>query len=114
VNGDVVANLLLLALPLVLLFLLFSRARRQQQTLLTAQHQAQPGARIITTAGLHATVVEVDGDVVVLETGPGQTSRWAVQAIGRVVEPAPETPASPERLADDDGEGTTRPVDGEA
>ena len=105
---DNAANLLLLALPLVLLILVFSRVRRQQRDLHSAQSAAKPGSRIITTAGLHARVVAVEGDVVVLETAPGQTSRWAVQAIARVVEPAPADPG------DDPGDISPRTADGEA
>jgi preprotein translocase subunit YajC len=101
-------NLLLLALPLVLLILVFSRMRRQQRDLLTAQNAAKPGSRIITTAGLHARVVQVEGDVVVLETAPGQTSRWAVQAIARVLEPPPAHPG------DDSDDVSPRTADGEA
>ena len=109
---DNVANLLLLALPLLLLFLVFSRARRQQRDLLAAQTSATPGARIITTAGLHARVVEVDGDVVVLETAPGQHSRWAVQAIARVLE-APPSAATPDDR-DPDEDDPPRTADGVA
>jgi preprotein translocase subunit YajC len=108
---DNAANLLLLALPLVLLILVFSRARRQQRELHTAQTSATPGSRIITTAGLHARVVEVDGDVVVLETAPGQHSRWAVQAIARVLE---EPAADPSGPTTEDDDTPPRTADGEA
>ena len=92
---DGLGSILLFVLPLMLLFLVMSRARKQQRALVDTQAAVQPGNRVITTAGLHARVVEVDGDVLVLETGPGQHSRWARQSIGRIV-PEPAA-ADPER-----------------
>ncbi|RKS77730.1 preprotein translocase subunit YajC [Motilibacter peucedani] len=77
--------LLLIAGVFWLLVLRPAQARRQQ----AAQVQAElaPGARIVTTSGLFATVLAVEGDVMLLETAPGVTSRWARGALGRVLDP---------------------------
>lgn len=98
-------SILLFVLPLLLLFMIMSRARRQQRAVLEAQAAVRPGTRIVTTAGLHATVVEVEGDVVVLETGPGQQSRWARAAVGRIL---PEEPAA---QASEPATAAERPTD---
>lgn len=77
-----------LIVPLLLiglLVLLFSRTRRQQRQAQQLQSGLAIGAQIVTTAGLYATVVEVDGAVVTLETGPGQRSRWDRRAVARVL-----------------------------
>lgn len=58
-----------------------ARALRQVQSSLST------GAQVITTAGLYATVTEVDGDVVVLEIAPGVRARFASGAVVRVLEP---------------------------
>ena len=98
---DGLGSLLILALPLLLLFVLISRARRSQRTMQAVQQGLRPGMQIITTAGLYAEVVGIEGDVVLLETGAGQQSRWARAAIGRILdEPAASPPAADE--PDDD------------
>jgi preprotein translocase subunit YajC len=83
------ANGLLLAIPLVLLVLLTLQGRRRGRALRDAQSQVRPGAVVMTGAGMFATVISVDGDQVMLETSPGQTSRWLRQAVVKVVTPAP-------------------------
>jgi len=71
-----------------LLFMLFSRTRRQQREAQKLQTSLSVGAEVMTTAGLYATVVELPDGAVVLETGPGQTSRWDRRAIARVIPPS--------------------------
>lgn len=85
-------GLLILALPLVLLFFLTSRARRQQRDLSAAQSSVAPGARVVTTTGLHAEVVAVGEDsTVVLQIAPGVHTTWSRRAIGRVLpDPIPD------------------------
>jgi preprotein translocase subunit YajC len=79
------AGLIFLALPLLLIYLVFSRTKRQQRILAAAQASVRPGLRVMTTSGLHATVVSADDDdIVVLEIAPGVSTRWARQAIAQV------------------------------
>lgn len=78
-------NVVLLLLTAGLLYLLVSRTRRQRREALAIQSRLTPGIEVMTSSGLFATVVEVDGDVVVLETGPGQRSRWDRRAIARIL-----------------------------
>jgi preprotein translocase subunit YajC len=71
------------------LLMIRPQQRRKQQ----AQQQAntlQPGARVRTTAGMYATVVEVDGDDVVLEVAPGVEVRYLKRAVMDVVSPGDE------------------------
>ncbi|NHC13964.1 preprotein translocase subunit YajC [Motilibacter deserti] len=70
---------------LVFWLLLIRPAQSRQRRLAQMQAELLPGARVITTAGLHATVVALEDDVVVLETSPGITSRWARGAVGQVL-----------------------------
>jgi preprotein translocase subunit YajC len=78
-------SLLLLILFGGLLFLMFSRTRRQQREIQQVQANLRVGVLVMTTAGLYATVVEVDDQVVVLETAPGQRSRWDRRAVSRIL-----------------------------
>ncbi len=90
-------ELIILALPLVLLWLMVSRGRKQQRELLAQQDSVTPGTRVMTTSGLYAEVVEVDGEAVVLEIAPGVRTRWTKRAIGQVVPtPDPDPEESPE------------------
>lgn len=77
-------------LPLLLIGLLWfmgapQRKMRKEQAAL--MQSLAPGADVMTHGGLYGTVVEIDDDVVVLETAPGVTMRWAKRAIATVVTP---------------------------
>ena len=78
-------SLVFLLLAAGLLYMMFSRSRRQQRSAQQLQAGLSPGAKIVTTAGLYATVVKIDGQTVTLETAPGQHSRWDRRAIARVL-----------------------------
>ena len=78
-----------IVLLIALYFLLLRPNRARQQRMTQMQASLAPGARIMTTAGLHATVVAVEDDVVVLEVAPGVQTRWARAAVAKVLtEPA--------------------------
>lgn len=85
------ANFLFPLIIIAAFYLLFLRPSRQrQQTAQRMRDRVVPGARVMTTAGLYATVVSVEHDdergedVVVLETAPGVVSSWSRAAVGRV------------------------------
>jgi preprotein translocase subunit YajC len=96
----------LLAIVAVFYFLLIrpgqSRAKSTRATLAALE----PGARIMTTAGLYATVLAVEDDAIVLETSPGTTSRWAKAAVAKILPDGPETGEPP--AGSDDGEDDSR------
>jgi preprotein translocase subunit YajC len=50
------------------------------------------GACVMTTAGIHGTVMDLDGDdgTLLLEISPGVPVRFASAAVVRIIEPAPE------------------------
>lgn len=94
-------------LPFILIFVVFwllimRPARMRQRQLAAVQSSLRPGTRVITTAGLYATVRAVENDAVVLEVAPGVLSRYTRQAVARVVEEPPETPAPPQEKGDSD------------
>jgi preprotein translocase subunit YajC len=85
------SNPLVTLLPVVLIgvvfyFLLFRPQRRRQQQQAQMQRKIQPGQRVMTTAGMLATVVAVDDDGMVLEIAPGVEARFVKQAVGQVIE----------------------------
>ncbi|MGY1809226.1 preprotein translocase subunit YajC [Blastococcus sp. SYSU D00669] len=104
--------LILLALAAVLLFVLPARQRKRMQ----AQQQAMrdslaPGTPVMTTSGLHGTVVSKGDTTVDLEIAPGVVVTFVQQAVLEVRKPAGEVPGTtvePERPADDNGADGTR------
>ncbi len=79
-------SLFLLLVTFGLLFMIFTRGRRQQREAQLLQSRLAPGAEVMTTSGMYATLVELrDDGVAVLETASGQRSRWDRRAIARIV-----------------------------
>jgi preprotein translocase subunit YajC len=87
-------------------FLMIRPQRRRQQQVQQQQRTVAPGARVRTTAGMYATVTEVDGDDVVLEVAPGIEVRYLKRAIMEVIAPGegeePETVEDAEQDSYDD------------
>jgi preprotein translocase subunit YajC len=48
-----------------------------------------PGARVMTTSGLHGTVTAVADDTIELEIAPGLRTTWVRAAVREIVVPAP-------------------------
>ena len=85
------SNPLVSLLPLVLIvvvfyFLLIRPQRKRQQQQAQLQNQIEPGQRVMTTAGMIATVVAVEDDAIVLEIAPGVEARFVKQAVGQVID----------------------------
>jgi len=88
-------------------FLMIRPQQRRRQQAAQKQSTVAPGARVRTTAGMYATVVDVDGDDVVLEVAPGVEVRYMKRAIMDVVsegEPAEETYDEPAAEEEDEDE----------
>ena len=68
--------------------------RKMQRSQAQTRNNLAPGDEVMTGAGLYGTVVQADGDVIVLETSPGVQQRWARGAILRKVDPLPPDEAS--------------------
>lgn len=90
-------TLILILVVVVGFYLLMIRPQqRRRQQAQQQQSSVQPGTRVRTTAGMYATVVDVDGDDVVLEVAPGVEVRYMRRAIMDVVGPAEDTVAEDE------------------
>jgi preprotein translocase subunit YajC len=98
---DQVSGLIFLALPLLLIWMVFSRTRRQQRTLAAAQAAVRPGLWVMTTSGLHGQVVAAgDEPTVLLEIAPGVQTRWARQAIAEVFDEDPASRRAADKVVD--------------
>lgn len=77
-------------LLLIGFYLLAIRPQRTRAKALAEVRAAlAPGSRVITTAGIHATVLETGEESVLLELAPGVPVRFATAAVVRIVEPGP-------------------------
>src|SRR6516225_7647543 len=112
------STLILILVVVVGFYMLMIRPqRRRQQQAQQRQNSVQPGARVRTTAGMYATVVEVDGDDVVLEVAPGVEVRYVRRAIMEVIQPGEavedeEPEGFYEDAHDEEEDGTPQGADG--
>ncbi|MEU1719100.1 preprotein translocase subunit YajC [Actinomadura sp. ATCC 39365] len=109
--GQLGSILPLILLVVVFYFLLIRPQRKRQQEAQQMQNSLTPGARVMTTTGLFATVVAVDNEDVVLEVAPGIETRWVKAAIGRVVQPGDAPVVADEPVATDLADGEAKESD---
>ena len=83
--------LIILVVVVAFYFLMIRPPQRRKQQAAQQQNTVEPGARVRTTAGMYATVVDVDGDDVILEVAPGVEIRYMKRAIMEVISPADVT-----------------------
>jgi preprotein translocase subunit YajC len=87
-------------------------AQRRRRDVEQLQNTLGVGAEVVTVGGLYGTIVEIDGDTVLLEVAPGMINRYARAAIGKVVTPVPaasaETEPAPESPPGAEGETVPR------
>lgn len=108
-------TLLVIVVVVVGFYMLMIRPqRRRQQQAQRQQNSVQPGARVRTTAGMYATVVDVDGDDVVLEVAPGVEVRYMRRAIMDVVSPGDEPEESMTDSAEEAGDEPAGEASGHA
>ena len=101
-------SLILILVVIVGVYMLMIRPqRRRQQQAQQQQNTVRPGARVRTTAGMYATVVDVDGDDVVLEVAPGVEVRYMRRAVMDVVSPGEEPAEDSYEASDDEAEEHT-------
>ena len=102
-SGQAVQQVAFFALLVLGLYVLAIRPQRARaRALAEVRAGLSVGTRVITTAGIHATVTAVDGDDVHLEIAPGVFVRFVSAAVVRITdepersdEPdAPDEPAT--------------------
>jgi preprotein translocase subunit YajC len=94
-SGAALQQLLFFALLVFGLYLLVIRPQRSRaKALAQVRASLAPGVRVMTTAGIHATVSSVEQGAVVLEIAPGVHVRFADAAVVRILDaPSGETAA---------------------
>jgi len=98
-GGQVLQQVLFFGLLILGLYLLAVRPQRARAKALARVRTAvEVGSRVITTAGIHATVIALADDEVLLEIAPDVQVRFARLAVVALLEPppTPEPPPAPE------------------
>ena len=93
------------------LFFMSSRTRKQQRAASEFRNNLVPGDEVMTHSGLLGTVVDVENDVITLESAPGSRSRWIRAAISKKIEPPvdeveDDSDADDDEIDDDEAEPT--------
>lgn len=103
-------NPMMIILVLMVVLMIFMMFRNKKKAAAAQEEKATklvPGAEVMTTAGLFATVVSVDSEKnrVVLEVSPGNHQTYDARAISQFIEePAPVVADSPADAAAARGE----------
>ena len=108
-------TLLILILAMGAIWLLFIRPQKRRQQLQREMlNQIEPGAEVLTAAGIYGTVIEADGDEIKVEIADGVVVKVARRAIGAVIPPEVEEPEAPEPEEDEAAEPEPEPAAAEA
>lgn len=92
-GGSSLTGFLPLLLIVVAFFFLLIRPQRQRQRQMQqVQATLAPGAQVMTTSGMFATVTSIDEEAITLELGPGVHVRFLRGAIAKVITPVLQTP----------------------
>lgn len=86
-DGFLLPVLMFAALGLMMYFGMRKQKRQAAETK-KMQDAVVPGARIMTTSGLHGTITAVADDTIELEISPGVRTTWVRAAVRQVVVPA--------------------------
>lgn len=92
-TSGALGNLLILALPLLLIAFLVMTQRRRQRETAQLQSTLAVGDDVCTTSGLFGKIVELDDKVATLEVSPGTRLRFDRRAIGIKQNPMPTSPS---------------------
>jgi preprotein translocase subunit YajC len=107
--------LILLAVAFVALIVLPGRQRKRQQAQAQAmQESLKPGTRVMTTSGIHGTVLGLGEGTVEIEIAPGVPVTFERRAILQVTPPAVTGTEGGATSTDLDTPGDDTPGDGTA
>jgi preprotein translocase subunit YajC len=96
-------TLLILVLAMGVIWIAFIRPqKRRQQQQRQMLDAVEPGAEVLTAAGIYGTVIEADGDEIHLQIAEGVVVKVARRAIGAVI--PPEVEEEPEALEPEEDE----------
>lgn len=72
-----------------LMYFSMKKQKRAAATTKQMHDSLVPGARVMTTSGLHGTVTAIADDTIELEIAPGLRTTWVRAAVREIVVPGP-------------------------
>jgi len=108
-SGAGLGNLLIFALPILLIAFMFMTQRRRQREVQAVQSALKVGDEVTTTSGLLGRISAIDDTVVTLEVSPGVMVRFDRRAIGG---PAPAAASSQPAASEPAEAPTDAPAEG--
>jgi len=79
--------LILIAVFALMMWMMSRGAKKQRQAAQELRSNLQVGQQVMTASGFYGTIVDIDGDVITLESTPGIETLWKREAIAAVTEP---------------------------
>lgn len=79
--------LILIAVFGLMMWMMSRGAKKQRQAAAELRNNLEVGQQVMTASGFYGTIVDVDGDVITLESTPGVETMWKREAIHSVTEP---------------------------
>lgn len=79
--------LIIVAVFGLMMWMMSRGAKKQRQAAADLRSSLEVGAQVMTAAGFYGTIVDIDGDVITLESSPGVETLWKREAISAVTEP---------------------------
>jgi len=101
--------LILIAVFGLMMWMMSRGAKKQKQAAADLRASLDVGQQVMTASGFYGTIVDVDGDVITLESSPGIETLWKREAIASVTEPP--FAVDDEDETDDDVTGLAVPDD---
>jgi preprotein translocase subunit YajC len=103
-------TLLILILAMGVIWVAFIRPqKRRQQAQREMLNKIEPGAEVLTAAGIYGTVIEAEGDEIQVQIADGVVVKVARRAIGAVIPPEEEEPEEAEEPDDEPDEEPAEP-----
>ena len=87
---ELLPMLLLFGLLGLMMYFMSRRQRRAVQQQQQLQNSLEIGDQVMTTSGLHGTIVSTDDTTIDLEIAPGVETTWLRAAVREKVNPEPE------------------------
>ncbi|MDO5746789.1 MAG: preprotein translocase subunit YajC [Actinomycetaceae bacterium] len=84
---DLFSMLMIVIAMFALFYFMNKNQRRRQEQAQEMIRTMEPGNWVITSTGFYGRLVDIDGDVAILETADGTETYWARQMVLRAQEP---------------------------
>ena len=79
--------IILIAVFGLMMWMMSRGAKKQRQAAQDLRSSLEVGNQVMTASGFYGTIVDIDGDVITIESTPGVETMWKRDAVASVTEP---------------------------